>query len=192
MIDCSEFKRNLLIEFDNAPWLIEQVTVQSPSARGASTLYKTRVRNLKTGQVLDKTFRSGDTVAEPNFEKRAVQFLYRDGVSFNFMDLKDYNQFSIAEEKIKDISGYLSDTLEGIQSLIYNDEVIGVEIPPAVDVKVEECPPPGTSKSATPRPKEARLKTGKTILVPDYISVGETVRVDTRTGEFISRASKKG
>ena len=180
-----------MIEFDNAPWLIEQVMVQTPSARGASTLYKTRVRNLKTGQVLEKTFRSGDVVAEPNFEKRAVQFLYRDGTSFYFMDLKDYNQFSLTEEKIKDISGYLSDTLEGIQSLIYNDEVIGVEIPPAVDIEVEECPPPGMSKSATPRPKEARLKTGKNILVPDYISAGETVRVNTQTGEFLQRINRK-
>ncbi|MBI4970729.1 MAG: elongation factor P-like protein YeiP [Candidatus Omnitrophica bacterium] len=191
MIDCSEFKRNILIEFDNAPWLIEQVTVQSPSARGASTLYKTRVRNLKTGQVLDKTFRSGDVVNEPNFEKRAVQFLYRDGSSFNFMDLKDYNQFSISEEKLQEIAGYLSDKLEGIQSLIYNDEVIGVEIPPAVDIEVEDCPPAGTSKSATPRPKEARLKTGKNILVPDYISAGEIVRVNTQTGEFLQRVNKK-
>ena len=134
---------------------------------------------------------SGDVVAEPNFEKKPVQFLYRDGVSFNFMDLKDYNQFSIPEEKIKDISGYLSDSLEGIQSLIYNDEVIGIEIPPAVDVEIEDCPPPGMSKSATPRPKEARLKTGRNILVPDYISAGEIVRVNTQTGEFLQRVNKK-
>jgi len=191
MLDCNELKRNVLIEFDNAPWIIEQVTVHSPTARGASTLYKTRVRNLKTGQVLDKTFRSGDVAREPNFEKRGVQFLYRDASDFYFMDIKDYNQFTLNEEKIKDISSYLSDSLEGIQSLIYNDEVIGIEIPPAVDIEVEDCPPAGTSKSATPRPKEAKLKTGKTILVPDYISAGEIVRVNTQTGEFLQRVNKK-
>ena len=191
MIDTSEFKRGVLIELDNAPCMIEQVTVQTPSARGAATLFKIRVRNLKTGQRIDKTFRGGDTVPEPNFEKKQVQYLYSDGDNFYFMDSKDYNQFSLTKDKLEEISGYLMEDLEGIQSMIYNSEVIGIEIPAAVEIEVEDCPPPGMSKSATPRPKEAKLKTGKIILVPDYIESGELVRVDTRTGEFISRGSKK-
>ncbi len=190
MLDCSEFKRGILVEIDKAPCLIEQVTVQTPSARGASTLYKLRVKNLKTGQRLDKTYRSGDSLPEPNFEKRPVQYLYQDGASYYFMDLKDYNQFSLPAEKIDEVAGYLHDKLEGILSLVYNEEVIAIEIPASVDLEVEDCPPPGTSKSATPRPKEARLKTGKIVLVPDYIVSGEVVRVDTRTGEFVSRSGK--
>ncbi|MBI4397701.1 MAG: elongation factor P-like protein YeiP [Candidatus Omnitrophica bacterium] len=189
-MDVSECKRGLLVEIESAPCLIEQVTVQTPSARGASTLYKMRIKNLKTGQRLDKTFRSGDSLPEPNFEKRPVQYLYQDGNNFYFMDMKDYSQFSLPLEKIEEQSGYLYDALEGILSLVYNEQVIAIEIPSSVDMQVEDCPPSGTSKSATPRPKEARLKTGKTVLVPDYIEAGETVRIDTRSGEFISRSGR--
>jgi len=169
--------------------MIEHVNVQTPSARGAATIYKIRVRNLKTGQRSDKSFRSGENFQEPDFEKKAIQFLYKDGSNFNFMDLADYNQFSLSEESLSDEAGYLFEDLEGIQSMIYNGEVIGIEIPTTVELEVEECPPPGMSKSATPRPKDAKLKTGKMVLVPDYINQGELVRVDTRTGEFVSRVN---
>ncbi len=190
MISTSDFKKGVLIELDNAPCIIETLQVQTPSARGASTLYKIRVRNLKSGQRIDKSFRGGDVLPEPDFEKKGIQFLYKDGDNFYFMDLADYNQFSIPDTQLKEEAGYLHEDLEGIKSLIYNGEVIGIEIPTSVDIEVEECPPPGMSKSATPRPKEAKLKTGKVVLVPDYIDQGELIRVDTRTGEFVSRAGK--
>src|SRR4051812_49769773 len=93
MISTSDFKRNLRVLIDGDPFVILDVHVQSPSARGASSLSKIRVRNLRTGQVLDKTFRGGDKIDEPNLELRAVQFLYRDDDGFHFMDAQSYDQF---------------------------------------------------------------------------------------------------
>ncbi len=106
MISTGDFKRNLRIQIDGEPYVILDLHVQSPSARGASSLSKIKVRNLKTGQVLDKTFRGGDKVEEPNVELRPIQFLYRDDDGFHFMDTQSYEQFALGAEELGDTGGY--------------------------------------------------------------------------------------
>ncbi len=190
MLSPSDLKRGAIIEIDAAPCVVENVSMQTPSSRSANTIWKVRARNLRTKQKVDKAFRSGDSIVEPNFEKRNVQFLYGDTSGFHFMDLADYNQFSLSKEDMEDESNYLVEDLEGIRALILDEEVIGVELPLTVELTITECDPAVRGNSATARAKNATLETGLVVQVPEHTAPGERVRVDTTTGKFLGRAKK--
>lgn len=189
MLTPGELKRGLIIEIDGDPCSIENINVQTPASRGANTLWKVRARNLKTKQKVDKVYRGGDTVGEPNFEKRDVQFLYGDGTHLHFMDLTDYNQFALSKESVEEESRYLVENME-LRSLVLDDEVIGVEVPSVVELKIVECDPSVKGNSATGRTKPATLETDFVIQVPEHIDTGDVVRVETSSGKFVQRVSK--
>jgi elongation factor P len=188
MISTSDFKRGLRLLIDGDPWAILDVHVQSPSARGASSLSKVRVRNLRTGQVLDKTFRGGERVEEPNLALRPVQFLYRDGDGWHFMDTQSYDQFALSAGELGDATGYLKEGLEGIRSVVFNDRVLSIDLPNTVVLRVEETGPALRAATATAQTKPATLETGLVIQVPSYLEAGELVQVDTREARFVARA----
>lgn len=188
MISTSDFKRHLRIQIDGEPYVILDVHVQSPSARGASSLSKIKVRNLKTGQVLDKTFRGGDKVEEPNVELRPIQFLYRDDEGLHFMDTQSYEQFALSAEELEDVGGYLKDGMSGIRSVLFNDQVISVELPNTVVLRVVDTAPAVKGATAQAQTKPATLESGLVIQVPSYLESGELVQVDTREARFIARA----
>lgn len=188
MINASDFKRALRILVDGDPYTILDVKVQSPSARGASTLVKIRARNLRSGQLLDRTFKASDRVDEPQLEMRPVQYLYNDGESFTFMDASSYDQFALTREDLGDDALYLKEGLEGIRSVVFNDKVISIEIPQTVSLQVTNTDPPLKGATAQAQTKPATLETGLVIQVPSYLESGETVLVDTREARFISRA----
>jgi len=188
MISTSDFKRNLRIQIDGEPYVILDVHVQSPSARGASSLSKIKVRNLKTGQVFDKTFRGGDKVEEPDLELRPVQFLYKDDDGFHFMDAQSYDQFSLSPDETGDLAGYLREGLEGIRSVVFNERVISIDLPNQVSLRVVDTAPPMKGATAAAQTKPATLETGLVIQVPSYLESDEVVLVDTRDGRFVSRA----
>jgi len=188
MLQTGDFKKGVRILVDGDPFVIQDVHVQSPSARGASSLTKVRVRNLRTGQVLDKTFRGGDRVEEPNLVLRAVQFLYQDGDGFHFMDTQSYDQFSLTADDLGDSAGYLKDGMEGLRSVVFNDRVISVDLPTTVILQVTETTPPLKGATAQAQTKAATLETGLVIQVPAYLESGELVQVDTREARFVGRA----
>ena len=188
MVSTSDFKKHLRILIDGDPYSILDVHVQSPSARGASSLSKIRVRNLRTGQVLDKTFRGGDKLPEPNLELRPVQFLYGDGEAWHFMDTQSYEQFALREDEVGDVAGYLKEGLESIRSVVFNGQVISIDLPTTVVLRVEETGPVLKGATAQAQTKPAKLETGLTIQVPSYLESGELVQVDTREARFVSRA----
>ena len=190
MLSPSELKRGRVIDVEGAPCVVEQVTMQTPSSRGANTIWKVRARNLKTKQKVDKTYRSGDTIPEPNFEKRGVQFLYSDNAGFHFMDLLDYDQFSLPKEDLEKEAGYLVDNLESIRALVLDDEVIGIELPLTIEMKIAECDPAVRGNSATAHTKSAKLETGLIIQIPEHLGPGEIVRVETSTGKFVGRVNR--
>ena len=191
MVPAKDFKRRMVVEIDSAPHIIEHIQVQTPSARGAATLYKIKARNLKTRNRVEKTYKGTDSLTESSFERRPVQYLYRDPDGFHFMDSEDFNQFTIAVEDLEDQSPYMTENMDGVESLVVDDEVIGIEIPDTVDLKIIESAPGVRGNSATGRTKPAKLSTGHTIQVPEHLDEGVTVRVDTRTGEYLGRASEK-
>src|SRR5260370_649125 len=109
MVPANDFKCRMVVEIDGAPHMIEQIEVQTPSAPAAATLYKIKARNLKTRNRVEKTYRGTDTLAESSFERRAIQFLYRDPDGFHFMDSADYNQFSIPNEDLADQAPFMTE-----------------------------------------------------------------------------------
>jgi elongation factor P len=187
MISTSDFKRGLVIQVDGAPCLILDVSVQSPTARGANTMVKTRYRNLLTGQVLDKTFRSGDKLDEADFERHKGQFLYADGDKGVFMDLETYEQFEQEPDAFETTSPFLLEGTEVILGL-FEGRMVTVELPMTVELTVTETAPAMKNATATAETKDAILETGLKIKVPPYLESGNKVKVDTRDGRFISRA----
>jgi elongation factor P len=187
MITTADFKRGLVIQLDSAPCIILDMTTQSPSARGGSTLVKTKYRNLLTGQVLEKTFKAGDKVDEADFERRKGQFLYPSGEGGVFMDLESYDQYELEGELFDAVRGYLLEGAE-VQLGVFQGQVVSVDPPMTVELEVTETAPAIKNATATAQTKEAVLETGLTLQVPAYLESGERIKVDTREGRFVSRA----
>lgn len=184
----SELKKGSIVEIDENPHMVEDLQITTPTARGGASLYRLRFRNLSTKHKLDKTFK-GDAMLKPvDFERRDVQFSYQQQGSYAFMDLSDYSEIVMLEEDLGTAADYITEDMEGIQALVCNGRVIGVELPPVAELKIEECSPGMRGASATARTKPATLTTGLVVQVPEYLEPGEMIRVDTRTGKFSSRA----
>ena len=183
----NDLKRGQVILLDNAPCLVLDVTSQSPSARGGSTLIKTKYRNLLTGNVLEKAFKAGDRVDAADFEKRKGQFLYADGDNGVFMDLESYEQYELGDELYGPVQGYLLDGTE-VTLGVFQGLVISVEPPMTVELLVTETAPAIKNATAQAQTKEAVLETGLRIQVPAYLEADERVKIDTREGRFVSRA----
>ncbi|MDX2038723.1 MAG: elongation factor P [Isosphaeraceae bacterium] len=189
MVPAKDFKRRMVVEIDGAPHMIEQIHVQTPSARGAATLYKIKARNLKTRQRVEKSYRGTDVLPESSFERRPVQYLYRDPDGFHFMDQADFNQFTFSPDDLEDQAPYMTENMAGVEALMVNDEPIAIEIPDTVDLLITETAPGVRGNSATGRTKPATLSTGHVIQVPEHLDGNVVVRVDTRTGEYLGRAN---
>ena len=183
-----EIKTGAVVNYQGAPILINAVTVQTPSARGAATLYKFRGRNLVTKQKTDITLKGTESLDEADFERRPVKMMYTDPTHMFLLDQEDYNQYAVGLEDIENEKRYVTESLEGMLALIYNDECVGLKLPTTVELTVTECDPGVKGDSATKRTKPATLETGLVVQVPEYLSQGERIKVDSRTGEFISRA----
>lgn len=177
-----------IVVFEGQPVIIEQVKVQSPSARGGATLYLFRGRNALTRNKIDIKLKGGDILEDADFQKRSVNIMYRDPTHLHLMDNENYNQHSVELDAIEWENNFLVDGMEGVYAMIYNDQCVGVQLPTSVELTVTQCDPGVRGNSATARAKPATLETGYTIQVPEYLKEGERVRVDTRTGEFVSRA----
>jgi len=183
-----EIKPGAIVNYSDAPCMIESVHVQSPSARGAATFYKYRARNLITKQKVDITLRGGESLEVADFQRRPVKYMYSDASHEHFLDQVDYNQYSLPREDVADEMQYVTEELEGMQALIYNDQCVGIQVPLTVELKVVQCDPGVRGNSATSRTKPAKLETGLLVQVPEYLNQGEMVKVDTRTGGYLSRA----
>ncbi|RIK72806.1 MAG: translation elongation factor EF-P [Planctomycetota bacterium] len=183
-----DLKPGGIIKHNDAPVMIESVTVQSPSARGGATLYKFRARNLVNKQKVDLVCKGTDNLAEADFEKRPVSLMYSDIDFVHLLDQQDYNQYSLPLADVADEMQYVTEHLEGMFALVYDGQCVGLQLPAAVVLEIIECDPGVKGNSATSRTKPAKLQTGLTIQVPEYLKQGETIKVDTRTGAFLSRA----
>lgn len=187
MITASDLKRGLIIQQDDAPCIVLDISQQSPTARGGNTLIKTKYRNLLTAQVLHKTFKSGDRIDEADFNRRKGQFLYASDDQGVFMDTESYEQYEIGGEIYDEVKGYL---LEGREVMlgVYKEMVISLEVPQVVELTVTETAPAIKNATATAQTKEAILETGLSVQVPGYLESGEKIKVDTRELRFVSRA----
>lgn len=188
MLTTSDLKRGVIIDYDGAPCAIQTVKVSSPTARGGNTITRVRMRNLRTKQKIDVSFRGSETFAEAAFEKRDCQLLYVENEMYHFMDASNYEQFGIHKDDLDWELNFLKDEMEGIRALWADEELLGLELPTTVALVITDTPPAIKGSSATARTKRATLETGLVVNVPEHIDQGENIKVDTRTGDFISRA----
>jgi elongation factor P len=182
-----EIKPGTVVNHNDAPHIIEGVQVQSPSARGSATLYKFRARNLVTKQKTDITLKGTDGLDDADFARREVTFMYADVEAAHFLDSGDYNQYTLPREDLATELQYVTEDLQGMLALIYNGQCVVIQLPAAVDLKITQCDPAVKGNSATSRTKPATLQTGLIVHVPEYLKEGEMIRVDTRSGDFLSR-----
>jgi elongation factor P len=188
LIGANELKRKMLITIEKQPYAVMDVFFASPSARGASTMVRTKLRNLITDAVMERTFRTSEKFEEPDVVLTPASFLYSDGENCHFMDEASYEQFSLPEQQLGDDKLYMKDGVS-LQVLKYNGAPIAIELPPFVELAVESTEPGGRNDSGTGgSTKPATLETGLQLRVPLFIKEGERVRVSTQTGEFVSRA----
>ncbi|TWU04458.1 elongation factor P-like protein EfpL [Stieleria varia] len=183
-----EVKTGAVVVHEGNPVMIQDISVQSPSARGAATLYKFRARNVVTRNKVDITMKGTDVLQEADFSRRDVQYLYSDPENIYLMDKEDFQQYELSLEDVEEQMPYITEGLEGMRALIYNDACVGLDVPASVELVITQCDPGVKGNSATSRSKPATLETGLVIQVPEHIKEGERVKVDTRTGHFLSRA----
>lgn len=183
-----DLKRGMVVEINGIPHAVKNVDVKSPSSRGASTLYKIRFTNLKTGQKLDESLKGDDFFKDADLVRAKVQFSYIDGDNYIFMNSEDYTQYNLSREDLDDQVGYLTEGLEGIVALLVDDAPMAIELPSSVQLEIVETAPALKGATASGRTKTARLTTGIEIQVPEYLEPGEVVKVNTETGKFMSRA----
>ncbi|WP_024850964.1 elongation factor P-like protein EfpL [Hydrogenovibrio kuenenii] len=183
----SELKKGSVVEIDGAPHIVKTYDVRNPSSRGASTMYKVRFYNLRTGQKVDETFKGEDMLKEVDTAKVSVMFSYIDGDSYVFMNNEDFSQYLLDGDVLEEEKRYLTEGLTGITALLYEDQILSIELPTNVDLEVTETNP-GSKASGAGRTKPAVLSTGYEIQVPEFIEPNEKVKVSTLTGKFISRA----
>ncbi len=188
LIDAIDVKRKTFFEFENAPYVCLEAEVNTPSARGAQTLVRLKMRNLVTHAVFDKTFKASDKFKEPDLEMVPASYLYSDGDGSHFMDQETFETITLADDMIGDALQFL---IEGsiIELSKYNGNPIGIELPTHVELTVTYTEPgvKGDTSSGTVT-KPATLETGLEIRVPLFIKQGEKVRVSTETREFGGRA----
>jgi elongation factor P len=188
LIGANELKRKMFITVEGQPYAVVEVFFASPSARGASTMVRTKLRNLLTDNVLEKSFKTSEKFEEPDVELKPASFLYADGDGYHFMDDESYEQFALSAEQLGDERLYLKDGLQ-LQIRKYNGDPISIQLPTMVDLAIAETEPALKGDSASGgTTKAATLETGLVVRVPLFIKEGEIVRVNTETGEFVSRA----
>ena len=188
LIGANELKRKMLISVEGQPFTVVEVFFASPTARGAATMVRTRLRHLLTGAVQEKSFRSSEKFAEPDVQLTPVSFLYADGEGFHFMDEATYEQFLLSPETVGDDRSYLKDGAT-LQILKYNGEAVALQLPQFVELVITSAEPGVRGDTASGgATKAATVETGLEVRVPLFIKEGETVRVNTQTGEVAGRA----
>ena len=188
MPKASELKRGMVIDIDGVPHAVKSVEAKSPSSRGASTLYKFRFTNLKTGQKRDESYKSDDYLKEADYVREPVQYSYQDGDKYIFMNTENFNQYEVTSEVVDELVGYITEGLQGMTALIMDDVLLSIELPQSVDMQIVDTVPGIKGSSATGRTKPAKLVTGLEVQVPEYLETGEIIRINTTTGKFMSRA----
>lgn len=183
----SEIKKGIVIDVDGASIFVNEVQVQTASSRSGNTLYKVRGRNVVTRQKFQASFKGDEVVQTVEFERRPVQFLYQDADGCTFMDRDTFEQHSFDLEALEAERPYLTDGLEGIFALVVDGTPVGIELPATVVLEVVDCAPAMKGASASARNKPATLSTGLVVQVPEYLTQGDAIKVNTITGEFMAR-----
>jgi elongation factor P len=188
MPKASDLKKGAVVEYKSQLCIVKNIDVQSPSSRGASTLYKVRFATVPAKQKLEERFKGDDQLTPVELIHRRVVFSYMEDSNFIFMDEESYDQYSLQADQLEDDALYITESLQGALALIVDEQVIGLELPATVEMTVSETTPGIKGASASARTKPAYFETGLVIQVPEYLDQGERVKINTAENKFISRA----
>ncbi|HET7087875.1 MAG TPA: elongation factor P [Anaerolineae bacterium] len=184
MIDVNDLRKGTTFALDGELYRVLEYSHIKPG-RGNATI-RTKIRNLRTGTTMEKTFQSGDRVQDIRIETHEMQYLYHDGDLYHFMDTATFDQIAMAEVTLGDAVHYMTDNMM-IMVQEYNGEPLGVELPTAVDLKVTEAQAAIRGDTATGATKVVTVETGLRVPVPMFVKAGDRIRIDTRTGEYVTR-----
>ncbi|HPF20889.1 MAG TPA: elongation factor P [Syntrophomonas sp.] len=185
MISVNDFKTGLTIEFEDV--IYQVVDFQHVKPGKGAAFVRAKLKNVKTGGSVEKTFRGGEKVARAHLDKREMQYLYSDGDGYVFMDNENYEQLTISKEEIGDGSKWLMENMT-IGVLMHNSTIMGIELPNFVELTVVETEPGIKGDTATGATKNAKLESGAVVQVPLFVNEGDRLRIDTRTGQYMERA----
>lgn len=185
LIDVNDLRSGVTFELDDELYKVLEYSHNKPG-RGKATI-RTKVRNLRSGTVLEKTFISGDRVQDVRLDYRVAQFLYRDGDLFHFMDTESYEQPVLDHSTLVDAVDYLKEGME-VKLTFYGSEPLDVELPTAVDLEVVEAEHAVKGDTATGATKTVKTETGLRVQVPLFVETGDVIRVDTRSGTYLTRS----
>lgn len=184
-ITTNDLKNGMSLNLPEGLYQVVEFQHVKPGKGGA--FVRTTLRNVRTGNQLEKTFRAGEKVEQAMIDKRDMQYLYRDGSDYVFMDTESYDQLHVAPESLGSAADYLLESAVAILQM-YGDEIVGVELPASVELTVSETEPGVQGDRVSGARKPATLETGKVIQVPLFVNVGDKLKVDTRSGDYITRA----
>ncbi len=185
MISTNDFRTGLTIELDGEVYTVVDFLHVKPG-KGAAFV-RSKLKNVKTGATIEKTFRAGEKVSRAHLDKREMQYLYRSGEQFTFMDTENYEQFTFSEEQLGEAVKFLKESML-ISVLVHNGNTIGIELPNFVELAVEKTDPGVRGDTVSGATKRAVLETGAEVQVPLFVEEGGVIKIDTRTGEYIERA----
>ena len=184
----NEIKRGSIISHNGNPVVIKQLHVQTASSRSGNTLYKMKGKDIVTGQKFEQSYKGDDNLESIEIDRLAVQMLFRDVDGCTFMDVESYEQYTLTDDMLEDQLDYLTDGLEGIVAVTSEGQLLSIELPPSVVLEIIETSPAMKAASSSARTKPATLTTGLVVQIPEYLSEGESIKINTENAEFISRA----
>ena len=184
MISTGDLKKGVVIQLDGEIWQILDYH-HIKMGRGSAQV-RIKLRNVKKGSTVEKSFQAGERWPRAQIDRRPVQYLYRDGDDLHFMEMESYEQFSLRAETLDDAIGFLKEGMT-VDRTSYQGDTLGIELPVTVDLKVQETEPGFAGDTATGARKAATMETGLVVSVPLFVTEGDTLRIDTRTGEYQTR-----
>ena len=188
MPKASDVKKNTAIEFNNSVYIIKDIERSVPQGRAGGSLYRMRMYDVVTDAKTDETFKDSDMLNLADLIRRNVMFSYVDGDQLVFMDNEDYTPYNLNKEAIADEALFIDENTQGLQVVIVDGSPVGVELPASVDLEIVETDPSIKGASASARTKPATLSTGLIVQVPEHISTGDKIRVNTAEKKFMGRA----
>ena len=183
----SDFRKGLRVLIDGEPYLVTESTFMKPGK--GSAVYRLKLKNLVSGNVLDRTYRSGDKVEAADVEDQSVQYLYNDTAEWHFMHPESFEQYAISKDNLGDTWKYLKEETR-VDVVFWNGQPITVSPPNHVELEITYCEPGAKGNTATNVKKPATVETNAEVMVPIFMNVGDVIKIDTRTGDYIERVSR--
>jgi len=191
MPKASDVKKNTAIEYNNSVYIIRDIERSVPQGRAGGSLYRMRMYDVVSGLKVDETFKDSDMLTLADLIRRQVMFSYLDGDEFVFMDNEDYTPYNLNKESIEDEVLFIDENTQGVQVVLVDGAAVGIDLPSSVELVITETDPSIKGGSATARTKPAILSTGLSVQVPEHISTGDTIKVNTEERKFMGRADTK-